>query len=84
MYTGFLLVFAFITFTFQKTDKIKKLAFILWPAKDAFRNDFSASPANILERLKDKSVSTACNNLPKVLRSLIPGQEPTLQQFEKA
>ncbi len=54
MYTGFLIVFAFITLAFQKTDKRKKLAFIFWPAKDALQNNFDASPAYILEQLNTK------------------------------
>jgi rhamnopyranosyl-N-acetylglucosaminyl-diphospho-decaprenol beta-1,3/1,4-galactofuranosyltransferase len=83
MYIGFLFVFAFITFTFQKTDRIKKLAFILWPAKDALQNNFSVNPASVLKRL-NKTESEAGDTFPKVLRSLLPGQEPTLQQFEKA
>ena len=51
MYTGFLLVFAATTLAYQKTDKLKKLAFIFWPAKDAVRMNFNATPASILEKL---------------------------------
>ena len=79
MYAGFLFVFAFITFTFQKTDKIKKVAFILWPAKDALLNNFKATPAYILERLRSN-----IKEYPKAFKSLITQQTPTLQQFEKA
>lgn len=84
MYIGFLFVFAFITFAFQKTDRIKKLAFILWPAKDALRNNFSVSPVTILQRLKNKTASARSGHLPKVVRSFFAGQKQTLQQFEKA
>lgn len=79
MYAGFLLVFAFITLAFQKRDKIKKLAFIFWPAKDALQNNFSAMPANILERLTSNRKA-----YPKAFKSLIVQQTPTLQQFKKA
>lgn len=84
MYIGFLAVFAFITFAFQKTDRIKKLAFILWPAKDALRNNFSVSPVTILQRLKEKAASAPTGPLPKVVSSFFAGHKPTLQQFEKA
>lgn len=79
MYAGFLLVFAFITLAFQKRDKIKKLAFIFWPAKDALQNNFSAMPATILERLTSNRKA-----YPKAFKSLIVPQTPTLQQFKKA
>ena len=78
MYAG-LLVFAFITLTFQKRDKIKKLAFIFWPAKDALINNFRATPAYILERLKSN-----IEKYPKALNNLIVHPPRTLQQFEKA
>jgi len=50
-YTCFLIAFVGVILVFQKTDKLKKLGFILWPARDAFSNDFSATPAVILDRL---------------------------------
>ena len=79
MYAGFLLVFACITLLFQKTDKIKKMAFILWPAKDALQNNFKATPSYILERLKANM-----KEYPKAFKNLIAQPTPTLQQFEKA
>ncbi len=79
MYGGFLLVFAFITLAFQKSDKIKKVAFILWPAKDALQNNFKATPAQILERL-----TANMKAYPKAIKSLIAHHTPALQQFEKA
>ncbi|HEY8688108.1 MAG TPA: glycosyltransferase family 2 protein [Chitinophagaceae bacterium] len=79
MYAGFLFVFAFITLAFQKTDKIKKIAFIFWPAKDALQNNFRATPSSILERLKANM-----KDYPKAFKSLIKQQPATLQQFEKA
>jgi rhamnopyranosyl-N-acetylglucosaminyl-diphospho-decaprenol beta-1,3/1,4-galactofuranosyltransferase len=88
MYTGFLLVFSFITLTFQKTDKLKKLYFILWPAKDAFQNNFEATPAYILEQLRTK----AANHLKTDINAYVEAskniwalrQTSSLQQFEKA
>lgn len=81
MYAGFLTVFAASTLAFQKTDKFKKIAFILWPAKDAIRNNFSATPASILQRLT--SQDGAKFNLVKTFRSLIHRQS-SLQELEKA
>jgi hypothetical protein len=88
MYLGFLLVFAFITLTFQKTDKLKKLYFILWPAKDALQNNFEATPAYILEELKTKSA----NHLKTDISAYVEAskniwalrQSSSVQQFEKA
>ena len=50
-YCCFLLALAGIVMIYQKTDKLKKLSFILWPAFDAFSNNFSATPQTILSRL---------------------------------
>ena len=54
-YCCFLAALAGIVMIYQKTNKLKKLSFILWPAKDAFVNNFNATPALILEKLKFKS-----------------------------
>ena len=48
----FVMAFAGVILVFQKTNKFKKVGFILWPLADALRNDFSARPVTILERLK--------------------------------
>jgi GT2 family glycosyltransferase len=50
-YCCFLIAVAGIVLLYQKTDKFKKLAFIFWPAIDAFTNDFSQDPSSILQRL---------------------------------
>jgi hypothetical protein len=42
---------------YQKTDRAKKLNFMLWPAMDALKNDFSASPSIILSRLSAQPVN---------------------------
>jgi hypothetical protein len=88
MYFGFLFVFAFITLTFQKTDKIKKLAFILWPAKDALQNNFDATPAYILQKLKAGKSKKATTGIVAYFenskRIIEETQATTSQQFEKA
>ena len=85
MYACFLTGFAVITLLFQKTDKLKKLAFILWPAKDALLNNFDVTPAYILERLKAKHPGEehTIGNYPNAVKHLMTGNQ-TSQQFEKA
>ncbi len=53
-YLCFLFAFAGIVLFYQKTDKLKKLSFMLWPVTDAFTNNFDATPALILARLKQR------------------------------
>lgn len=52
VYIGFLISFSGMIMLFQKTNKFKKLSFILWPVKDAFTNNCEATPALILQRLR--------------------------------
>lgn len=53
-YCCFLVAFAGVVLLFQKTDKLKKLSFIMWPVADAFNNNFDATPPAILTKLKSK------------------------------
>ena len=73
MYIGFLLVFAASTMAYQKTDKLKKLAFILWPAKDAIRMNFDETPASILKKLKQSANSLRENMQPSKLAKELLG-----------
>jgi GT2 family glycosyltransferase len=50
-YCCFLIAMVGVILIYQKTDKAKKLNFMLWPAMDALKNDFSADPSIILSRL---------------------------------
>lgn len=50
-YSFFLMAFAGIIMVYQKTDRRRKLNFMLWPAADAISNNFSATPALILGKL---------------------------------
>ena len=88
MYAGFLLVFAFITVLYQKDDKLKKLFFILWPAKDALQKNFEATPAYILEELRTKPAKQLKTDIEAYLAASKNiwdnRQSSTLQQFEKA
>ncbi len=62
-YLCFLVAFAGIVLVYQKTDKLKKLGFIVWPAADAFTKKFDANPPYILARLKaDRSTEGMKNS----------------------
>ncbi len=52
-YSCFLMAFAGIILFYQKTNKIKKLSFIIWPVADALSNTFNATPVFILSKLKN-------------------------------
>lgn len=60
-YACFLIAFAGVILLYQKTDKLKKLSFLAWPATDAFANNFEATPPSILERLKAKKAASFGN-----------------------
>jgi GT2 family glycosyltransferase len=73
MYCFFLIAFAGTIIVFQKTNKLKKLGFILWPMADAFTNNCSATPAFILNRLSTPSQHSVNNHLffyIKILKGL--------------
>ena len=55
MYFIFLILFSGVILVFQKSDKLKKLNFIFWPVKDALLNNCNATPALVLQRLKETS-----------------------------
>ncbi len=69
-YCCFLAAMAGLILLFQKTNKLKKLNFILWPATDAFVNNFTATPGLILEKLKVKSENNFNSNFANSLRSI--------------
>ncbi|MBC7509910.1 MAG: glycosyltransferase family 2 protein [Ferruginibacter sp.] len=64
-YCCFLVAMAGVIMVYQKTDKIKKLGFIFWPASDAFSSNFLATPQTILTRLNAGSF-ISFNQLPKI------------------
>ncbi len=68
-YCCFLIAFTGIVLLFQKTDKIKKLGFIMWPATDAFNNNFDATPAFILAKLKTNETFSLTNSINRYLKS---------------
>ncbi|MEP6675074.1 MAG: glycosyltransferase family 2 protein [Ferruginibacter sp.] len=56
-YACFLMAFAGIIMIYQKTDKIRKLNFIMWPAADALTRNFKADLPFVLSRLKEPKQS---------------------------
>ena len=72
MYIIFLLSYSASVVIFQKTNKMKKLEFILWPVKDAFTNNLSVTPSQILEKIGTKQSSFRfINNYIKRLKSMV-------------
>lgn len=53
-YVCFILAFAGTIMLYQKTDRRKKLQFLIWPLTDAFKNDFSVTPPVILDKLSQQ------------------------------
>jgi len=69
-YGCFLAALAGIVLVFQKTDKLKKLSFIFWPASDAVANNFAATPAFILNKLKTKAENTSNSNFVHAAKNI--------------
>ncbi len=69
-YCCFLVAFAGIVLVFQKTDKLKKIRFIMWPVADALTNNFEATPELILSRLKSRSDFSLSNTLNNYLKNI--------------
>lgn len=68
-YCCFLVAFASIILLFQKTDKIKKLGFIMWPATDALNSNFNATPALILTKLQSNGHLSLTSSINRYLKS---------------
>ncbi len=68
-YCCFIAAFAGITLLFQKTDKLKKLSFIVWPVADAFNNNFEATPPIILTKLKNNDGFSLTGSINSYLRN---------------
>ncbi len=69
-YGFFLVAFAGITLLFQKNDKFKKLGFIMWPAADAFNNNFAATPNYISLKLKESKSFSFTHTMNAYLKNV--------------
>jgi rhamnopyranosyl-N-acetylglucosaminyl-diphospho-decaprenol beta-1,3/1,4-galactofuranosyltransferase len=70
MYIVFLTFYAVSVVIYQKTDRIKKLEFILWPAKDALTDNLNVTPSLILEKLRNRQSSQFMGNAFKHFKSM--------------
>ncbi len=68
-YCCFIIAFTGVVLLFQKTDKVKKLSFIMWPVADAFNNNFDATPPSILSRLKADETFSLSNSINSYLKN---------------
>ena len=88
MYLGFILLFAGTVLFFQKTNKLQKLNFILWPLKDALTNNLYTTPAIVLQRLSAKSkdnITDYFQHQIKIFKGFVSQPaSPTLHKLKKA
>ena len=71
-YCCFLVAFAGVVMLYQKTDKLKKIRFMMWPAADAFTNNFEATPSLILTRLKTRPSFSLTTTINGYLKNIWP------------
>lgn len=89
MYVGFLMAFAGTIILFQKTNKVKKLSFIFWPAVDALNKNFNATPAYVTQRLNadvSGNIANYINSHFKIFRAYLAGASSAtaMQKLERA
>ncbi len=70
-YCGFLLAMAAAVLVYQKTDKLKKIRFLFWPALDAFANNFYATPQLIAEQLKNNLTNPFRDSAMHFIRGIV-------------
>ncbi len=79
-YAAFIVDFCGIIMVYQKTDRIKKLSFVLWPMKDAIQHNFSATPTLILNKLNEQSsksvISVWQNKFKSIWSAVLPSFSP--------
>ena len=68
-YCCFLVAFAGVVLVYQKTNRLKKLGFIMWPAADAFNNNFNATPSLILSKMNNPAVLSLNHTINNYLKT---------------
>lgn len=68
-YYCFIVAFTGVIMLYQKTDKLKKLSFIMWPVTDAFNHNFEATPPVILSKLKTNEPFTLTGSINGYLKN---------------
>jgi GT2 family glycosyltransferase len=75
-YCCFLMAMVGVVMVYQKTNKVKKIGFLFWPATDAFSSNFSQTPQTILARLNSNpfdTFKTVYSNYSKYTRQAFQG-----------
>jgi GT2 family glycosyltransferase len=86
-YTFFLASFSILILLFQKSNKLQKIYFMLWPVKDALSSNWEATPSSILQRLSDKKPHTIFYYFQFPFRSLkmpMNIERQRMQELKKA
>lgn len=68
-YYCFIVAFTGVVMLYQKTDKLKKLSFIMWPVTDAFNRNFEATPPLILSKLKTNETFSLTGSINGYLKN---------------
>ena len=72
-YAGFLIAFAASILVFQKTNRLRKIRFIIWPATDALLKNFSVTPSLVIHRIQKRPVYIfdTFTNYTRILKNLL-------------
>jgi len=87
MYFGFIMLFAASVIVFQKTNKFKKLGFIIWPLSHALEDEYNITPQNVIEKLSQISYSSNNNyfqNQLKLIKGMFAQSAPVFNKLKKA
>ncbi len=87
MYLGFVFLFAGTVLFFQKTNKVKKLSFILLPVIDAFNRNYTTTPTIVLRKLSiisNFSIGSYLYQQTKIFKNyIVQNAVPSLQKVQK-
>ncbi|HXS58714.1 MAG TPA: glycosyltransferase family 2 protein [Hanamia sp.] len=88
MYMIFLISFMGLIVLFQKSNKFRKISFMLWPVRHAFTNNCKATPGLILQKLSARSQFNPIHYFQQQFKQArnitFNSQGATLREFEKA
>jgi GT2 family glycosyltransferase len=72
-YGFFLAALVGIILVYQKTNKLQKLSFIIWPVVDAITNNFTQTPATILLRINKSQPRSFSTTIGGYLKNMATG-----------
>lgn len=88
MYMIFLISFMGLIVVFQKSNKFRKISFMLWPVRHAFTNNCKATPVLILQKLSAPSRLNPIHYFQQQFKQAknitFNSQGATLREFKKA